>query len=217
MESGKPERRVVPIPGEKEALKELVDENRILDAQLGLKEWEMEERARQVGIDSLTGVKNRTTFQKELADTLRFVRGESDPHRAGIEPINELSLLFIDLDNFGEVNKKLGHGRGDDVLVRAVNIIKNSIRETDILGRFGGDEFYVLLPRASQGIAESRAGKILADIQADEQLRELGVGASIGVCSTLNSTDPSELVEYADEAARKAKQGGKNRIEIYGV
>lgn len=169
----------------------------------------------QISTDFLTGVKNRAAFQNELNRVLGFVRREIDAHHAGIEPIGEVSLIFIDLDNFGQVNKSIGHLAGDEVLKRAVGIIKNSIRETDTLGRFGGDEFYVLLPRANERTARERASRILANLQSDAKLQELSVGASIGVCSSTKSTDSTELVHFADEAARKAKQSGKNRVEVY--
>lgn len=168
------------------------------------------------GIDTLTGAKNRVAFENELARSLTFVRGEADAHRAGIEPIDVVSLIFIDLDNFGQVNKSIGHLEGDKVLQKAVKLIQDSVRgETDVLGRFGGDEFFVLLPRATEETAELRANTILANLRADVRLQELGVGASIGVCSSTDSTDPTELVHFADEAARHAKQNGKNRVEVY--
>jgi diguanylate cyclase (GGDEF)-like protein len=170
----------------------------------------------QRGIDSLTGVKNRFAFQEDLDRILKFVRGDIDAHRAGIEPIGEVSLIFIDLDNFGQVNKLIGHLAGDEVLKKAVEIIKGSVREeTDIVGRFGGDEFFVLLPRANEETAKERANTILANLQSDAKLQELGVGASIGISSSVESTDPTALVHFADEAARHAKQSGKNRIEVY--
>lgn len=169
----------------------------------------------QLDTDPLTGAKSRTAFQDELAQTLKFVRGEIDAHRAGIEPIGEVSIVFIDLDNFGQVNKSIGHLAGDEVLKKVVEIIKDSVRETDTVGRFGGDEFFVLLPRANKKIAKERANIILGNLQSDARLQELEVGASMGICSSVESTDPTTLVHFADEASRKAKQSGKNRVEIY--
>ena len=138
-----------------------------------------------------------------------------DAHRAGIEPIKEVSLIFIDLDNFGQVNKSIGHDAGDEVLKKAVEIIRGSVRETDTLGRFGGDEFLVLLPRANEETARERGDRILTNLRSDVRLQELGVGASIGICSSVESTEPTALMHFADVASRKAKQTGKDRVEVY--
>lgn len=199
-----------------EELEKLEEKHRMLDLEKGLDEWHIETLEQEHGIDHLTGAKTREAFNGELDRMLKFVRGETDAHRAGIEPIGEVSLVFIDLDNFGQVNKSIGHDAGDEVLKKAVGLIRSSIRETDTLGRFGGDEFLVLLPRANEETAKERADAILANLQSDAELQGLGVGASIGVCSSNLSTDPAELVRLADEASRKAKQGGKGRVEVYG-
>jgi diguanylate cyclase (GGDEF)-like protein len=169
----------------------------------------------QINTDPLTGVKNRIALEGELTLALKFVRGEMDAHRAGIEPIKEVSLIFIDLDNFGQVNKSIGHDAGDEVLKKAVEIIRGSVRETDTLGRFGGDEFLVLLPRANEEIARERGDRILTNLRSDVRLQELGVGASIGICSSVESTEPTALMHFADVASRKAKQTGKDRVEVY--
>ena len=169
----------------------------------------------QLDTDPLTGAKSRVAFQAELSRALRFVRKEMDAHRAGIEPIGEVSVVFIDLDNFGQVNKSLGHHEGDEILKKVVKLIKDAVREMDTVGRFGGDEFLALLPRATEEIAVKRAHAILANLQADTRLQELRVGASIGVCSSTESTDDTEIVHFADKASREAKQGGKNQVRVY--
>ena len=172
----------------------------------------------QLGIDLLTGLKNRKSFEDELERSLKTIStGTEGHHRSGGEPLRELSLLFIDLDNFKQVNDKLGHQAGDDVLKRVAGILTNSIRESDAVARFGGDEFYVLLPRANEHHAMSIAEKIRTNLMKDSELNELGVTASIGIRSVnaSNTTDQKTLINHADAAAYIAKHNGKNQIETH--
>ncbi len=191
----------------------------VQDAQIGLLEWELEERDERHGIDPLTGLKKREPFEKELDRVLGVIRarGEAKEYRAGSEPIREASLLFIDLDGFKGVNDTLGHLEGDAVLKKVAGILTDSVREEDTVGRFGGDEFYILLPRTGEKGATVVANKIRTNIESDSRLGGVGVTASIGVCpvDASNATDSKTLITHADEAALAAKRGGKNRVEVY--
>ena len=187
------------------------------DAQIGLLEWELEERDAQHGVDHLTGLKTRKTFERELDRPLKLIRGEVLEHRAGAEQIKEISLIFIDLDNFKRVNDILGHTAGDNALKKVAEILTGSVREADIVARFGGDEFYILLPRANEQIAMVVAEKVRANLDKNPKLKELGITASLGVCSVgaSSATNSETLIHHADLAAKKAKQEGKNRVEAY--
>ena len=160
----------------------------VQDAQIGLLEWELEDREERYGLDHLTGLKTLKVFEQELERSLKMIRGEMEEHRTGVEPLKEVSLVFIDLDHFKEVNDTLGHTAGDDVLKKAAEHMKSAVRGTDLLARYGGDEFIALLPNTSEKHAVIVAEKLRATLDSDPELKKLGVTASIGVSFT-NTSD----------------------------
>lgn len=182
------------------------------DAQIGLLEWELEDREERHGIDPLTGARRREVLIHELGHALKRIRAEKSEHRK-----EGFSAIFIDLDQFKQVNDTLGHSVGDKVLIKATNLMRSQIRATDMLARYGGDEFVILLPNTNQEHTLVAAEKVRAVLDTDEELNSLGVTASIGVCSSdvSDATDPETFIKHADEAAYKAKQSGKNRVEVY--
>lgn len=171
----------------------------------------------QLGTDLLTGLKNRRFFDQELGKALKAIHLKEDHGRSGPKPLREFSLLFIDLDTFKRVNDKFGHLAGDSVLKEVAGIITTSVREDDVVARFGGDEFYVLLPRTNEDSALTVAEKIRANLEKDIELMKFGVTASIGVRSVdqSNAAKPETLIEHADKAAYKAKEAGKNTVKVY--
>lgn len=182
--------------------------------QLGKQEEQLEK-------DVLTGLKNRVFFENELERALKAIRVKKGHHRASGEPLRELSVLFIDLDNFKQVNDIHGHPKGDIVLKKVAEILTGSVREGDVVARFGGDEFYVFLPRANGFDAAVIAEKIRANLEGDPMLKEPpGVTASIGVRSVnaSNIADSKTLIKQADEALYEAKgdkEKGRNRVRVY--
>jgi len=179
----------------------------VQDAQIGLLEWELEEREKRYGIESLTGLKRREVLESALEQLLKT----GERRKVGD------SLILIDLDNFKQVNDTLGHKRGDEVLKRIANLLNGPTRSTDMLARYGGDEFMVLLPNTSEGDALGVAEKLRAILDADEELQKLKVTASLGVCSSAVSkaTDIATFIHHADMAMYDAKHGGKNHVAAY--
>ena len=198
------------------ARKELTTEE-VQDAQIGLLEWELEERDKHHSIDHLTGANTRKMFEHDLERSLKIVRGEVEEHRQGAEPLREVSVVFIDLDHFKHVNDTLGHAEGDAVLIKVTELLQGALRATDMLARYGGDEFVVLLPNTSEKNAVVVAEHLRTSLENDAKLKGLGVTASIGICSssTSDTHDPKTLVTQADSAAYVAKKGGRNRVEVY--
>jgi len=196
MESSKSEQ--TPIPRK-------LSTEEVQNAQIGLLEWEIE----TLGVDQLTGLRTRKFFENELDQSLKTIREKVEEQRSGIEPLREASLIFIDLDKFKEVNDTFGHLAGDDVLKKVAEILVNSVRKSDVVARFGGDEFYILLPRASQEDAEVVADKIRTVLGDNAKLKSLGITASIGVSSVneSNAVDSKTLIERADAAMYADKQG----------
>ena len=132
-----------------------------------------------------------------------------------------LSLLFIDLDGFKRINDAHGHLLGSRALVDAAQIIRNSARETDIVARFGGDEFAILLPETGAEGAQMVARRLRDRIQRHNFLADRGtnrVTASIGVATLPDVAETAEgLLQAADAAMYRVKVSGKNGIQVAGT
>lgn len=183
-------------------------EDRVLQRTTALEEANRQLRDMAVR-DSLTGLYNRRHFNDLLGRLFAEARRYN----------TDLTCMMIDLDNFKRVNDTLGHQTGDELLRLTAEIIQESIRESDVAVRYGGDEFAVLLPQTRPGDARSSAERILARFRVElaERLPEAGIASlSIGLVSRDQDQPESavELVNLADEALYLAKAGGKNRISV---
>jgi diguanylate cyclase (GGDEF)-like protein len=164
--------------------------------------------------DALTGLPNRLSFMAHLSQQMATVAQGDAPR---------LALLFIDLDHFKRVNDSLGHLVGDTLLRTVAARIIASLRATDLVSRFGGDEFVVLLAGLAPGAqqradAEEVAQKLLASIGApvDVERRPLSVTPSIGVALYPDDGDtPEALVKHADSAMYLAKSRGRANHQFF--
>lgn len=131
-----------------------------------------------------------------------------------------LGLLLIDVDNFKHVNDRYGHQSGDHALQTVADCIRSVIRDSDVAGRFGGDEFIVLLPGADLRAAEIVAERLLKQARANSVLAGLGATLSIG-CASWYGARPDynahHLQKQADKALYQAKEQGRNRYVLYGT
>lgn len=171
----------------------------------------LEEIIRQSNIDFLTGLSNRATFddvfEKEMSRTQRHQR--------------ELSLLFLDLDNFKQVNDTFGHQAGDVVLQEVGAIINREKRTEDTAGRYGGEEFMVILPDTSKLDALIFAERVRVRVEqlalpyGDQIIRTtISGGLAFFPGDALKKGD---LISCADQALYKAKRDGKNLISLFGA
>ena len=151
--------------------------------------------------DSLTDAFTRRHMNEALAQELERSRRQS----------RDLSLLAMDLDHFKAINDTYGHQAGDRVLIEFVADVRTLLRRHDQLGRFGGEEFVVLLPETP---AETAVG-IAERIRHMMATRKSGCTVSIGVTSRLNDSDTVDaLLARADAAMYLAKTNGRNRVEL---
>lgn len=157
--------------------------------------------------DGLTGLMNRRALTNSLVYEIdRAKRYQS-----------ELSLILCDIDNFKEINDTYGHDAGDRALQSIAVALKAILRKADIAGRYGGDEFMLILPETSVKGAEHIAGKILFAVRDTELSftndQSVRLSLSIGLSSLEADSDTTDsLIKRTDDAMYASKQGGRNRI-----
>ena len=163
----------------------------------------------RAGVDALTGLPNSRT----LRDTLRRMIAQAG------RTISPLSAILVDLDHFKHVNDTHGHERGDDALAAVGDVLAATIRASDYAGRFGGEEFLILLPDTD------REGAILVAEKLRQAIARIALSgldrsltASLGVATMPpEGCDADALMRLADRALYAAKAGGRNRVEAAGL
>jgi diguanylate cyclase (GGDEF)-like protein len=157
--------------------------------------------------DDLTGLPNRALFLDRLEHAL--ARCEQ---RGG-----EVAVLFCDVDHFKQVNDRLGHNIGDELLRAIAQRIIGCLRGADTAARLGGDEFAILLEDSTPAEAERVADRILATFRTGLVVRgrELPIAASLGVALSSHSTNPDDLLRYSDVAMYRAKAMGRGRYVVF--
>ena len=155
--------------------------------------------------DALTKTANRRVIgqilDKEVERALRYGR--------------DLSVLFLDIDHFKAINDSLGHAGGDRALAEFASVLKSGLRPNDTLGRWGGEEFLVILPETGDEEASQAAERARAQVETHNFLLTgcSQMTCSIGVASyPAEATDPAMLIDLADQAMYEAKRAGRNRV-----
>lgn len=160
---------------------------------------------REAMTDALTGLYNRR-YVEDVA-SIRQNQFNTEPHF-------RLAVLMMDVDHFKQVNDTYGHNAGDSVLRAAAGIIKNAVRNVDVVGRYGGEEFIVLM-HSNFEIAKKAAERIRQNVehaQIDIGDREISVTISIGLAEFTASDSYEEVVRRADSNLYAAKNAGRNRV-----
>jgi diguanylate cyclase (GGDEF)-like protein len=155
--------------------------------------------------DGMTGLPNHRSFQERLRKAAAAAR----------EPGSEMTLMLIDVDRFKQYNDKFGHPAGDEALRIVAQVIRQSLRDTDVPARYGGEEFAAILPNTDVTSATIVAERIRIAC-ASHRFPCRQVTLSIGVASWSSEQDPSELIERADQALYVAKHRGRNQVVIAG-
>lgn len=162
--------------------------------------------------DVLTGIYNRRHFmeilEKEFDRTLRYG--------------SKLAFLMIDLDHFKNINDSYGHITGDMVLAEVAKVFLKGLRKNDVVGRYGGEEFAMILPgndlNSAKVVAE-RYRETIENLRLSIQSTVLKLSATIGVSSAphLKIKDINDLIKYADDALYRGKKLGRNRVETMSI
>lgn len=162
------------------------------------------QRAQEQAItDGLTGVKTHRFFMEALSSEWKR------SSRAG----RSFALVLMDLDRFKFVNDFYGHLEGDLVLQRVGQILETNCRRSDVVARYGGDEFVILMPETTMEQARQLSSKLRAWIASDTLLREKNISASFGIaCYPLHGAAPQELIQVADASMYLSKHQGGNTV-----
>jgi diguanylate cyclase (GGDEF)-like protein len=160
-------------------------------------------------VDGLTGIDNRPYFIAQAERALEASRRLQE----------EVCVILCDLDHFKSINDRYGHATGDHVLRQAVLACRTHLRASDLFGRFGGEEFCILLPGCSLADARQRCEQLraaIAAISADSANANSTVSASFGVAATSSSGyELRQLLAHADAALYRAKYAGRNCVVLY--
>ena len=204
--------RVVGVPAAEmtprvqAAIAQLLGEVASLKDELDRSKRRIEELEREADEDTLLPVLNRRAFVRELTRTNSMV------HRYN----HKASLIYIDLNNFKEINDQYGHAAGDAALKYVGDTVKKNIRDSDFIGRLGGDEFAVVLTRANKVQAERRVEVIATLIERRPPTHEgktLPITIAFGVSELAPDTNIEQTIATADQAMyeHKKKKSGKPR------
>jgi diguanylate cyclase (GGDEF)-like protein len=160
-------------------------------------------------VDGLTGICNRPHFMQQAEKALEYSRKAQQ----------ELCIVLCDLDHFKSINDQHGHATGDFVLRQTVSVCRVHLQANEAFGRFGGEEFSILLPGSDLETARQRAERLrvaIAQVSAGSGSTVSYVSASFGIASTASSGyELEQLLAHADAALYQAKRSGRNRVVLY--
>lgn len=159
--------------------------------------------------DPLTSLYNRRYFEEEVSRQILALKAKNSPY----------SVLMLDADFFKKVNDTYGHKTGDKVLIELASTAERALRDNDIVARYGGEEFVVFLPgikvEDGRGVADRLRQSIGMQTVYSDDNAPVKFTVSIGVSSSEISDNVDMLIKTADEALYKAKQNGRNRVEVF--
>ncbi len=161
----------------------------------------------QMQRDAMTGLYDKMATEEHMREALSMV------------PLHAYAFFIIDIDNFKGINDRFGHAAGDFAIIAFAHTLANSLRDSDIIGRIGGDEFAALLALSSRDLAAQKAAKLVTALSQTVVFegQEIPLSASIGVAlSTASGGVFETLYRHADVALYHTKHSGKNGFMIYG-
>ncbi len=202
---GKPEKRDLDrIRYQTERAHKIIEEHSIGEAAeiLGKELADLEEERDE---DPATGIKTRESGARVLERQIGIAREKGTP----------LSVVMFDLDGFKQVNDTQGHEAGNRAIKLMTDFLEERTSRMDIACRYGGDEFFLIMPGSSTEVAKGLANRIIGELPALMQEKGFDVTSSIGIAQLSGSEDPKDLLEKADKALLLAKENGKNRVEVF--
>jgi two-component system cell cycle response regulator len=192
----------------REKLKNIIDV--ALDKWMRLQQAmaDKEKLERLATFDSLTGLYNRRAILSKLYELINLANRYKE----------DFSLSMLDIDHFKRVNDSYGHLTGDEVLEKIAILIRRNVRDTDIVGRYGGEEFIIILPKTNLSSSWVVAERLRSIIERVEMKDSAGnvftITVSQGLAGWERGEDAYSLISRSDQALYKAKEKGRNRVQI---
>ena len=179
--------------------------NRVIADSFG----EMKKFERHATTDALTGLGNRRSMEETFPREIERCLDDDKP----------VALIMVDVDNFKDFNDKFGHQAGDRALIAVANVLKDQFRPADVLIRYGGDEFVVLLPDADQEAAHRVAERVRMTVSGDttdsgDSLIQIPIRVSMGVAALDGGGSLTSLIRSADAALYRAKRAGRDMVAV---
>ena len=187
-----------------ERTRDLIAKNKQLEIEIFERRRVEAELEYQASIDPLTSIINRRKFN----ETLTYELKREERYKNG------LSLIICDLDRFKNINDEFGHDGGDQALIAFTRLISNAIRKSDVFARWGGEEFVILLPGTELEEAMKIASKLRLITEASMIPHVGRITTSFGVSEFQSGDSEESLIKRADMALYKAKENGRNRVEV---
>ncbi|MEK5331836.1 sensor domain-containing diguanylate cyclase [Lysinibacillus sp. FSL W8-0992] len=154
--------------------------------------------------DKLTGLKNRRFFQEQLEEQLAIFHESAKP----------FSLLILDIDHFKKVNDTFGHQVGDEVLAQLAQILNAQARQGDVVARFGGEEFVIILPETDVTTSWTIAEQLRQAVE-QAQWQTGSITISIGIATVTEEDTDLTILKKADKALYVSKENGRNRVSTF--
>jgi diguanylate cyclase (GGDEF)-like protein len=159
--------------------------------------------------DGLTGLLNHATLMAELEHAVEFARRQGEP----------FAFMMIDIDHFKRVNDRYGHLAGDQVLLHVARVFQATARASDLIGRYGGEEFGMILRRTDRQGASVLAGKLRTALAEQPAVVGAGEQIPVRVCIGVSiypddASSAADLARLSDQALYRAKAGGRDRVEF---
>jgi len=187
-------------------IKELEERKIVLQRLVDKKTEDLKSALKEIGklanTDKLTNLYNRNILDEHLEKEIER------SSRYG----NTFSIIMVDIDHFKDVNDVYGHIAGDEVLVQLSNILLNSVRKTDVVGRWGGEEFLVISPETNAQNACELAEKLRCSVESHSFKVDRKITLSAGVTSYVSGDTSDTLLTRADKALYSSKQSGRNKV-----
>lgn len=187
--------------------KKMKSELETLHGEVGGLSRKLQESESQVHIDALTKAYNRSAYEIKISQVIRNFKQNND----------SATLFIIDIDYFKKINDTYGHKAGDEILKSVSDTLRKSLRETDLLFRYGGEEFVIILEKIGPEKAVQLAEKLRTVIEKDYLVyknKKIQVTISIGIACLNEGDEEQSFFENADKALYEAKGSGRNRVVI---